>query len=436
MWITFIYFVAFGFFFTQVKWVKALKLKSWTLWVLWLLKALAGTGLVWLYGHYYNPEHADIYLYFNDAQVIKQGLEQFPADFLNFILGHKPTEVNALALHNQLNFWDLSEPDGFVNERHTIILLNVLLSYLTGSQIYGNALIMSFVALLGQIGLYRFLILNHPKQKAIILLVVFAIPAVLIWNSSILKEPLLFLSMGWGLYFSEQFLRSKRKADLFLSLIFLFLGLIVKPYVSIFMFMAWAVYVLFRNRELSFTKQSRIVFLTFIGCVIGLFLVNNTPIDPIQKIKKKQIQFIKNIEEAEKIEKVGSKIEFTVLSGSVHNFMWHSVSAFAKALIRPSFFDAKKPMYWPDILQTTILIIMLMFALRYPNSIEPSQFALLWFYSLFILGLLILVGLTTPVLGALVRYRTPVLIFEYVLVLQFMNTSILESKLYPMLYRK
>jgi hypothetical protein len=86
----------------------------------------------------------------------------------------------------------------------------------------------------------------------------------------------------------------------------------------------------------------------------------------------------------------------------------------------------------PSALENLLIVIILILTIIFYKKPDIKNFTWFWFCLSFVFILFILCGLTTPVLGALVRYRTPALPFLFILFLTFIDLNrinILLSKI-------
>jgi hypothetical protein len=93
------------------------------------------------------------------------------------------------------------------------------------------------------------------------------------------------------------------------------------------------------------------------------------------------------------------------------------------ASFRPWVTEADNAMQWFSALENLALALLsLACIIFYKQQDSPGKLAFLWFCLSFVLVLYSITGITTPILGTLVRYRMPALPFFVVAI--FMMTDL------------
>jgi hypothetical protein len=106
----------------------------------------------------------------------------------------------------------------------------------------------------------------------------------------------------------------------------------------------------------------------------------------------------------------GSLIDAEPLNPNIFSFLRNLPEALVNSAFRPGILDAKNALQWLAALENLGIIITLMFAVGLFNY-EKKYLSFFLFLLMFVLIVYSLIGLTTPVLGTLVRYRVPALPF-------------------------
>lgn len=134
--------------------------------------------------------------------------------------------------------------------------------------------------------------------------------------------------------------------------------------------------------------------------------------------------------------KTGSTIEIQRLEPTAWSALKALPTALVNAMFRPFLWEIRSPFMALAGLENLILMVLFIAAIvgAYSNTSLPNSSV--WFVAVsFALVVLILTGLVTPVLGAIVRYKVPALPFLVCALLAFVNTEGLESKLQQMARR-
>jgi hypothetical protein len=111
----------------------------------------------------------------------------------------------------------------------------------------------------------------------------------------------------------------------------------------------------------------------------------------------------------------GSKIDIPVISPTLGSILKASPFAFFNSLTRPYLFESKNPLMFFSALENFFIagsIVLVCFFLR-----KPEYFHVVLFCGVIVVFLFTLVGITTAILGASVRYKMPALPFLFMLLL-------------------
>jgi hypothetical protein len=133
----------------------------------------------------------------------------------------------------------------------------------------------------------------------------------------------------------------------------------------------------------------------------------------------------------------GSEFELKSIEPSFIGVVKVVPEGLLNCFIRPLPWNAKSPLYYPAIIENIIVFMLLMGIILafYFKEIYIKEDAknLLWFCFIFTLLLFVIIGVTTPVSGALVRYKVPALPFLVLACLYLLqnskNLNFIEGKL-------
>ncbi len=107
--------------------------------------------------------------------------------------------------------------------------------------------------------------------------------------------------------------------------------------------------------------------------------------------------------------KAGSRIDIPVLEGNAGSIIKVALVGVRNALFRPTLFESKNVMMALSAAENFIIIPFLLLFLFSTNWRSSHNLNLFLFLLTFSLAYFALVGMCTPVLGNLVRYRTPLM---------------------------
>jgi hypothetical protein len=133
------------------------------------------------------------------------------------------------------------------------------------------------------------------------------------------------------------------------------------------------------------------------------------------------------------IEPSGSRIDIPLLYPSYSSIIKNALISFVNTAFRPTIFEAKNPMMLMSAIENCFFAIFIIICLSFPTKkIQNSH--IIYFSISFVILLFVLIGLTTPILGAVVRYKIPALPFFFMLFLHILDKEKLLQKL-PFLKR-
>ena len=440
--------------------------------------------------YYTDRSTADIYKYFDDAKVIYHSVYTNPIDFLKMMSGiGNDSDYFNQNYYNRMNHW-YRQYSAYYNDNHTIIRWNVLIMFLSKGHFMPHTLYMSFVSTIGLIATYRAFETMEPNKNYFILLfitpslafwgsgvlkeglVIFGIGG-LFWS---LRA---WLNQGRTTYFTLVFTCSIFILALtkYYLLAILLPGVIAsfmcmqfrwfKPaYLFIALYFVALLFFFFLGKispaldpaaNLAH-KQSDFIKLAKGGMYIQIS--DNQGIDTlfvssqeygriIQQKDKVQIKQVFQVQRysQKKLSKpfknpylnsdiqgrvlldngvTRSKIEIPELKPDWQSYFKAIPDAYFNVFLQP-ISPGKNPLYWMAFLENMFVLLCIgysLFKFQLFKGLFQSPIQLLALF--FVLGSLLLIGLTTPVIGALVRYKIPALPLLFGLTIR---TKGLECKL-------
>ncbi len=382
--------------------------------LLFSLKAFMGIGLIMVYTYYYPPGSADIFNYFDDGRVLFSALEEKPLDYLRMLTGIQDDAPHLMYYYDQMNFWLKDFNYDLFNDNRTVIRFNALVMLFSFQNIYVHTYIMNILSVIGLVGIFRFL---HEvlSVKKVIALIAVALPlSLLFWGSGLLKEGIVLFSLGLILFAIILIFKNTKKLKGYLLLL-----------IALAVFSISKFYVLFAIipglLSLGASKHTKKPLITFLSIhFLFIFFMFAAPYmglpDFPDIISQKQNDFINYVQS---LNHVGSFIEGPRLSPNIWDFIVQGFRGLAITLFRPHPLEIHNAAMIPAALENLITIILILFAFVFRNKKMPVSTFL--FCASFTIVLFTLAGMTTPVLGALVRYKIPAQPFLYGLLLVSIN---------------
>ena len=380
------------------------------------LKIIAAYSLWFIYTYYYiDRSTADIFKYFDDAASIFDASKDRLDLRWQLLLGTGSREAAMEAVLANTLHWDASS-SLFFNDNRTMIRLHLLLYHFSNGFYHFHVLFFALASYIGSYGLYRFFASFSQLKLKLIFVIAFTIPSVLFWCSAPLKECWLLLGMGTFLFcMSKLFQRNTVLSWLGLILSSIIL-LSIKIYFLIALFPA-CIFLVFTH--FSKQKSHRLIFLIIHLALVFGFLLFNEKIIAI--LSQKLLDFKGLASEVQ----ASSEVAISNYS-NLASFFYSLPKALYNVLFRaaiPKDFSSFSLMAAAETLGLIILLILPFIFYRKPNHKEKQ---LAWFCASFTLISAVLIGLTCPVLGAIVRYKAPLLPFYVILLLTFVDLKQLK----------
>ncbi|HET6227899.1 MAG TPA: hypothetical protein VFF27_16560, partial [Bacteroidia bacterium] len=195
----------FIFLITKLPFFKVEGLSTRSLSLLFMLKIAFGL-LLWAIYTFYYPDRAtaDIYKYFDDSEVLFNALKTKPIDYFKMLFGIGNNTPDFDTYYANMHYWSRRNSLGSYNDGHTVIRFNAFLRLFSFGFYTVHTVFICFVSLIGLTAIYKvFLPFLRDKKKELIL-AVFLLPSVLFWGSGVLKEGLLFFTLGLFLYYFQR----------------------------------------------------------------------------------------------------------------------------------------------------------------------------------------------------------------------------------------
>lgn len=398
---------------------------SLTLAVAFVAKLLAGLGIVAIYTWYYtDPSKADVYRYFNDGLAMAKLHAQQPSEFwLNWLGLAQDFDYDGKYFDQMAN-WTLPYDNRMYNNNRIVIRIHAFFALISDRSIWQHSLLFAWIGFgasyaLGSI-LARWLMVRSDWS----ILGTLFFPSLWLWASAPLKEPIVLAGMALCLW-SAWFLSKKNG----LGILGLCAGVALiwktKFYVLATALPLVPAMVLnrFFPKKLKIWQALALSFLV-LGIAYAAY-VHQSGKDPLlTSLVIKQRDFI-NLSQAES---AGSLIPLERLEPSWASVIRTCPQALYNATLRPLPWQIKQPGAWLMLLENLLLLWVAFLSLKYGTKNHPKQL-LVWLY---ILVFLVLLGLSTPVLGGLFRYKVPIWPLVWGLFLTFPGTA---ARLDRCLYR-
>ncbi|MCB9187060.1 MAG: hypothetical protein H6601_10000 [Flavobacteriales bacterium] len=456
-----------------------------------VLKVLSGFLLYLIYTYYYTDRStADIWKYYDDGMVMFSALREHPADYLKMLFGIANDGPEFTAYYDRMNHWYRPYGTSIANDTHTIIRFNAFMHLFSLGHYNVHSVVVNFLGLVGLTGILHFLKQMAPSKEKWFFAAVFLMPGMMFWASGVLKEPILLFGLGLFLYGLMKWMNEgfsiARAAVVVLSLALL---TTVKSYALAAIglgIIAWMF-----SRKWPNQKPVWFFLGVFAVGFIGLMLIHQTVPEKsvFSRIAQQQHEFYQLAEggtylktpagdslyvsaaDYEKLQfvderrgvallesveavnwrdakkegvskfqlpageiyevlldygKTGSTIEIPRLEPNAWSILKVSPIALMNALFRPLPWKIRSPFMLLSGIENIIVILLLLAMVSYFDRTALSN-PVFWVAVSFSLSILVLTGLVTPVVGAIVRYKVPALPFLACALLALTDTASAEQ---------
>lgn len=433
--------------------------------LLFSVKVAYALFFLYVYTYHYGGGEltADAGMFFREGQILHDVFYQSPKAFFQFLFG---TNNDAHFIDQYLEatiHWNSGERFLPNDSRH-VIRVNALLYFISNGEVFIHFLIISFASFMGGVDLYQWLKKKSTLPPIALLILMTLTPSIAFWGSSIIKEPLMLL--GTCLFIRGVFdnLSVGRKA--WRIIIGAILTFAFKPYVVICLLAALVFYLFFSR---LFRKQW-IAVLVFGGVSISTLLVTNYADKLAYVISNHQEDFINlrdgglylygseehiyyvyyanrshfsikdgiaTLEEPVhayymeknenfkrypiRLDQVGtsypvylmlqetaSKVNITLIEDNFWQMMLNIPEALFNSFLQPIPNKNSSWLQYPAFIENLLFIVAaaIIFFIA-PKSIDFKDKRTIVSLGLFAMFIAMIVGWTTPVSGAIVRYIVP-----------------------------
>lgn len=383
---------------------------------------ISGHGLVWLFGLkllagailwvvytqvYPDRATADIFKYFDDSAVMYAALWDRPMDFVRMLTGvGNDTPYFTERYYHVMNNWVRQYETTVYNDSHTMIRLNAVLRLVSHGHYGVHAVYASALSMVGLVALQRALAPWARGMERGLAALVFLWPSMLLWPSAPLKECLLLPGLGLFLYGVLPGAGRPSWAVLAGAVVGLGVMLVVKYYVL--MCLAPGLLALLLQRWIGGPVLRHALFTHL--ALLALVLASGTLFpghDVLEMLRVKQRDFINMAVAAQS----GSLQQVPPLGEGAWSFVRNAPHALAMTFLSPFLTAGRGAVGLAGAVENVALVLLPLLALRWHRPWRTMDAGALMFAGSFVLLLALLIGWTVPVVGALVRYRMPLLPF-------------------------
>lgn len=303
-----------------------------------------------------------------------------------------------------------------------LIKLMAIFNLASFGHYYINLIFYSFLSLFGPVALYRVMQDVFPSRKIAVLLAIFLVPSFIYWTSGLHKDGLIFVGLALIAY--HFYFGFKEQSFPFYRILCIALGLalvvILRNFLIVPLVPAMIAWILATRLRLKPVFVFSGVYFLFILLFFTAKYIH-PKLDFPEAVAIKQGEFLS----------LGGSSAVTVqkLTPNFISFVKNAPQAFALSTIRPYPSDVHHLLSLAAAIEiNALLLLFIIFLVWRKNGTGLSPFLL--FCLFFSFSVLMMIGYSVNVLGAIVRYRS--LIFPFLLVP--MLAKIDWNKIYKLIF--
>ena len=418
------YFSVFCFIISKTAFFKEEKIPTHWFIIVFGIKVIVSILLTLIYTTYYTDrETADIFKYFDDSKIMFDALLTNPIDYFKMLFGIDFDNTYLTSVYyDQMNHWTRPYADGLFSDTHIIIRFNAFIRLFSFGHFQVHNIFINFISLIGLTTIYKSFKSFLIQKERVLFYIIFLIPSVLFWGSGLLKESIIFFGLGL-LLFNLYKITQKHSIKAYL---YIFIGLLLITYTKFYLLIALSIPVLGYFINLKLKKRISygyiISFLSFLA-IIKIAPYINEKFNLVYQIASKQQTFSRFISEV----KTSSGFIIPELSDG-WSILIYIPNALLNTIIRPYLWECNSIFVWLSAIENLAILFCIFVVLFYRKKLTALQKNVLLFNLTFVFCLFSLIGLTTPVFGAIMRYKIPGLLLLLISLLLLVDLEKIKAK--------
>jgi hypothetical protein len=440
-------------------------LSPWTLPLAFILKVCVGLLLFWVHIRTYGIGELshDGERFFNEGRLLHEVFYKSPWDYLRLLTGIGETEALTQHYLSTTRYWSAGDLT-IINDAKNVIRCHSLLHFISFNSVYVHLIALCLLSTAALRNLYLAFKGSSQYSNVLFFWIILLIPSTIFWTSSMMKEPFMFF--GISLCLRALIVEKspiKKYIWLFVSS---FILLAFKPYILLCLIGAVSLVALYNY----LFNQRLFAFILFVCILVPVlsFIFPGPRDTVVHYLTRKQFDFVNvgkgglhvqsdtcfyffQTEQISTLDVKGytaelkrevnvyryrfgstqkpvpvhlvpngekwiivyqalgcsSFIELTPIDDSYQQLIANIPEALFNAGIRPLPNDPGSKLKYLSMLEVWVLFAFLVYAIRHKRTLGKKEKNLILGLIFFALFLFVLIGWTTPVLGAITRYRFP-----------------------------
>ncbi len=429
--LTLLYTVLFMVLICKCPYFKSKSLSSRALCVLFGMKVMAGVCMYMIYTYYYpNRNEADIFRYFDDARVIYEALPERPMDYIKILFGiGNNTPYFNDHYYVYLNHWERLVVTNIFSDSHTIIRFNALVMLFSFGYFNVHNVFASFLAFVGLFSIYKWVENNIKQVHMWYVIAIFLLPSVVFWTSGVLKESIIMFGTGLLIYSMDSMVQKRvswYKVSIYILCMILGIAVLVytKLYYCLLIVLLGVVFVL--NKKYNIKHPLWAYMITILVMIPSLYFMalyydNNYNALYLIAYKHNDMVYLGMEEGARMADEV-------ILQDNIASFAAYMPKALYNAMLLPLPFTDFSPMMLMAWGEQLLLMAGMVLLLAMGAHVPIKNKNMFWFCMLFYIANAMVIGISVPIIGAIVRYRSVSLPFLIVAVCLCCDTYTIKKR--------
>lgn len=348
-------------------------------------------------------QEADTFRYFDDSYHLHEALRENPKAYLKMLFASDQSD-ELMTYLDRMNNWFPAERTALYNDNRTVIRINALLRLVSFGNYYTHLIFFCLFAFYGLTFIYKAFHRYFPGKKIYLFYILFFTPSLLFWSSGILKEAPLLLFFGITLNILNKIFTKRSRRIHYILLTLCFLALFhLKFYVGLLLIPATTAYLWILNpKGPPAIVKGGLNYLGYFGLAVIWHKINwNWSLFTVLKWKRKDFIGLAESMNAKSLIQTGdledNPISFLI---NIPQGLWNS-------LARPYLSDVYSIVLLPNAIENLLIFILIIICLVKMKKVLFHSIG--YFFILYSVSLLAIIGMVTPILGSLVRYKIPAL---------------------------
>lgn len=361
------------------------------------IKLLGGFAYGYIYSHWYSG--GDTWEYFGCSKLMHDAFYIKPQYYFQLVFGacnYTPTDPQFFEIIKPIAHWS--------DERTYFILrLNAIIQWFSFGNYYVHTIFWVFFSMIGLVAFYRTLSFYFPNYTYLIYGLLFFQPALFFWGSGVHKDGLTLMALGLYVYACHKLLVDYKKWQWY-AIILLCLGMFYyfRPHLVLLLLpatVAWCI------SEWYKLKPKWVFLTTYLVSAILLVVASYWPLNlnVFRKLMQIQYVFILYLHG-------DGDISIPFLQPTWQSALSNCPMALYNTIVTP-FTNGifRSIQHQLAAFESLLLLLLILWAIA-KYVYRPIKLVAFWYFCIALsVTFLLLIGLTTDNIGAIVRYRTIVL---------------------------